>query len=72
MTLFKKLNRNKQSHSEDKDLIISIMEKEKILDLLKMRNSELLKEKKESLKLQDKSVYTENSSTMVMPNYRRI
>ena len=46
MTLFKKLNRNKQSHSEDKDLIISILEKEKLLDLLKMRNSELLKEKK--------------------------
>ena len=53
MTLFKKLNRNKQSHSEDKDLIISILEKEKLLDLLKMRNSELLKEKKESLRLQD-------------------
>ena len=71
MTLFKELKQIKQSYSEDKDLIISILEKEKLLELLKMRNSELLEEKKEALRLQDSSVYTENSSAMIMPNYRR-
>ena len=71
MALFKELKQIKQSYSEDKDLIISILEKEKLLDLLKMRNSELLKEKKEALRLKDSSEYTENSSAMIMPNYRR-
>ena len=71
MTLFKELKQIKQSYSEDKDLIISILEKEKLLELLKMRNSELLEEKKEALRLQDSSVYIENSSAMIIPNYRR-
>ena len=51
------------THSEDKDLIISILEKEKLLSLLKMRNHELLLEKKEALRLQDNSVYTEKTSS---------
>ena len=46
MTLFKELKQIKQNYSEDKDLIISILEKEKLLTLIKMRNTELLKVKK--------------------------
>ena len=64
MNLFKELKQIKQSYSEDKDLIISILEKEKLLTLLKMRNSELLKEKKEALRLQNISEYRETSSSM--------
>ena len=69
MELFKELKQIKQSYSEDKDLIISISEKEKLLDLLKMRNNELLKEKKITLRLHDSSEYTENSLSKISPGY---
>ena len=60
MSLFKDLKAIKQSNSEDKDLIITILEKEKLLELLKIRNNELLKERKEALRLKGNSEYTEN------------
>ena len=67
MTLFKELKKIKQSYSEDKELIKSILEKEKLLSLLKMRNNELLEEKKEALRLASNSSYTENSLSDVPP-----
>ena len=67
MALFKDLKNIKQSYSEDKDLIKAILEKEKLLSLLKMRNNELLKEKKEALRLADNSSYTENSLPLISP-----
>ena len=67
MTLFKELKKIKQSYSEDKELIKSILEKEKLLSLLKMRNNELLEEKKEALRLANNSSYTENSLSDVPP-----
>ena len=67
MTLFKELKKIKQSYSEDKELIKSILEKEKLLSLLKMRNNELLEEKKEALRLASNSSYIENSLSDVPP-----
>ena len=66
MVLFKELKDIKQSNSDDKELIISILEKEKLLSLLKMRNNELILEKKEALRLQDNSAYTENGSSNIL------
>ena len=68
MLLFKDLNNIKQSYSEDKDLIVTILEKRKLLELLKIRNNELLKERREALRLQDNSSYTENKdSKAILP-----
>ena len=68
MLLFKDLNNIKQSYSEDKDLIVTILEKRKLLELLKIRNNELLRERKEALRLQDNSSYTENKdSKAILP-----
>ena len=68
MLLFKYLNNIKQSYSEDKDLIVTILEKRKLLELLKIRNNELLKERREALRLQDNSSYTENKdSKAILP-----
>ena len=51
IALFKQFKNIKENLGEDKELIISILEKEKLLDLLKMRNKELNKEKKEAIKI---------------------
>ena len=61
--LFKEYKNVKQALVGDKELIKSVLEKEKLLTLLKMRNNELLKEKKEAMRLLAKTVNVENSST---------
>jgi hypothetical protein len=53
--LFKEFKKIKQNFSEDKNLIISVLEKEKLLSLLKIRNNDLIKEKKEILRNYNKS-----------------
>ena len=62
MALFKEFKKIKQTFSEDKNLIISILEKEKLLSLLKMRNNELLNEKKEIIRSQSKFGNSEDTS----------
>ena len=61
--LFKEYKNVKQALVGDKELIKSVLEKEKLLSLLKMRNNELLKEKKEAMRLLSKALNVENSST---------
>ena len=66
IVLFKDLTKIKNECSEDKKLIIQVLEKEKLLSLLKMRNNELLLEKKEALRMQDNSIYTENATSNIL------
>jgi len=64
--LFKELKILEESNSDDKELTISILEKEKLLNLLKMRNNELLLEKKEVSKGQNLEI--SNSVSASSPN----
>jgi hypothetical protein len=56
MGLFKELKILKENNTDDKELALSILEKEKLLNLLKMRNNELLIEKREASKGQNLEV----------------
>lgn len=66
MGLFKDLKVLEESNTDDKELTILILEKEKLLDLLKMRNNELLLEKKEVSKGQHLEI--SNSLSTSTPN----
>ena len=64
--LYKELQNIKESLDEDKDLKINILEKEKLLNLLKMRNNDLLLEKKEVIKSYKNSSIIEKSHSIIL------
>jgi uncharacterized protein (DUF3820 family) len=66
MGLFKDLNILKENDADIKELTISILEKEKLLNLLKMRNNDLLIEKRELSKGQHPEI--SNSISASTPN----
>jgi hypothetical protein len=62
MVLFKELKEIEDSNVVDKETVMEVLEKEKLLSLLKMRNNDLLKEKREILKMSSNSPIIESSS----------
>lgn len=62
MVLFKEMKEIEDSNIVDKETAMSVLEKEKLLSLLKMRNNDLLREKKEILKMSNNSLIIESSS----------
>lgn len=62
MVLFKELKEIEDSNIVDKETVMEVLEKEKLLSLLKMRNNDLLKDKREILKMNSNSPIIESSS----------
>ena len=63
ISLFKQFKKIKENLGIDQELIKSILEREKLLSLLKMRNNDLVKEKKEAIRLCAKPKNVNSSPT---------
>ena len=70
--LYQNLKEIKESSVEDKELTLKILEKEKLLSLLKIRYNDLLKDKKEVVKISKNSSIIEDSSAIVLPSMNYI
>ena len=71
MVLFKELKEIEDSNIVDKETVMEVLEKEKLLSLLKMRNNDLLKEKREILKMSNNSPIIESPpvSSSLSPSF---
>ena len=69
MVLFKELKEIEDNNIVDKETVMAVLEKEKLLSLLKMRNNDLLKDKREILKMYSNSPIIESSSSSLSPSF---